>query len=243
LYDDIVAELLLERKNPRELDSTIRFLVEQLDLRPGCRVFDQCCGIGSLSLPLARAGCAVVGVDQCERYIERAREAHRPGDAPCEFHAADAFTFAAPGPCDAGFNWATSFGNADDERNLEMLRRAFETLRPGGRFALDYQHVPRVLRQFQQCLVRRLAGEQGETVVLRESRADLAAGVLRQRWTFVLLDGSRCERHSAVRLYMPHELAALLRAAGFAQISFHGGLDGETLDLDSPRCILTATRA
>jgi SAM-dependent methyltransferase len=242
LYDDIVADLILVRKDPVALAATISFLTQYLDLAPGRVVLDQCCGIGSLALPLARAGCAVVGVDQSRGYIDRARAAVGPEHAPCTFVAADATGFIAPRPCDAGFNWNTGFGNGDDAGNARMLRCAFESLRPGGRFALDYQHVPRILRHFQGCLVHRLPGEQGETIVLRESRADLAGGALVQRWTFLFPDGRRVERHSAVRLYLPHVLADMLRAAGFVDIACHGGLAGEPLDLDSPRCILVGTR-
>ena len=241
LYDDLVADLLLVRNDERELAATISFLTRHLDLGPGRVVFDQCCGIGSLALPLARAGCAVIGVDQSARYIDRARGGMEP-TMPCTFFAADALEFVAPMPCDGGFNWATGFGNADDQRNARLLGRAFESLRPGGRFALDYQHIPRILRDFQGCLVRRLPGEHGETIVLRESRADLAAGSLVQHWTFLLPDGQRVERHSAIRLYLPHVLGDMLRAAGFVGITCHGGLCGEALDLDSARCILIGTR-
>jgi SAM-dependent methyltransferase len=243
LYDDLVAELILVRKDEEELAATVSFLLHLLQLGPGTTVFDQCCGIGSLAVPLARAGCRVIGVDQCSGYIDRARVATAgPDCSPCSFHVADAFDFVAPVACDAGFNWATGFGNADDQRNARMLTCAFQSLRPGGRFALDYQHVPRVLRDFQGCLVHRLAGADGETVVLRESRADLAAGALVQRWTFLLPDGRRIERHSAVRLYLPHVLGDLMRSAGFVDIRYHGGVAGEPLGLDSPRCIAIGTR-
>jgi SAM-dependent methyltransferase len=235
LYDDIVADLFLVRKDRAELDDTVAFLRRELGLPPGCTVFDQCCGTGDIALSLARTGLNVIGVDQCERYIERARSA---GEARCEFHVADARAFAVPGRCDGGFNWNTGFGNGDDEGNLALLRRARESLRPNAGFALDYQHVPRILRDFQRCLVHRRKHEQGDLVLIRESRVDLAAGSLLQTWTFFLPDGRRVERRSAVRLYLPHVLGEMMREAGFTDIRFHGGLVDEPLDLDSPRCIV-----
>jgi SAM-dependent methyltransferase len=239
LYDDIVAEVFLVRKDQRELDATVSFLRQRLDLAPGGLVFDQCCGIGSLSAPLARAGLRVVGVDQCPAYIDRARADAAGLDAV--FHVGDAMTFTPPEPADAVVNWGTSFGNADDRGNLEMLRRAFETLRPGGRFALDYQHVPRVLRTFQPTRLHRLL-QGGEILILRESEIDLPNGTLNQRWTFLLPSGERRVRHSSVRLYLPHELASMARACGFVDPTFHGGVEGEPLSLESPRCILVARR-
>ncbi|HJZ57088.1 MAG TPA: class I SAM-dependent methyltransferase [Gemmataceae bacterium] len=243
LYDDIVAELFMVRRDARENSRTAWFLIHTLGLDPGSTAFDQCCGIGTLSLPLAENGVRVVGVDQSAEYVRRASEAAAARGLPCQFHAADAFTFTSPTPCDAALNWNTGFGNAaDDDRNRQMLCRAFESLKPGSRFLLDYQHVARVLRQFQHTLSYRLATPAGEVLLLREGEADLAAGALRQRWTFVLPDGTRRERHSLVRLYLPHELARLLAEAGFEEVEFLGGIDGEPLELDSPRCIALARR-
>lgn len=55
-------------------------------------------------------------------------------------------------------------------------------------------------------------------------------------------DGGRVVRHSALRLYLPHDLAAMLELSGFDEIAFHGGVRGETLSPDSPRCIAVARR-
>ena len=243
LYDDIVAELFLLRQDPRHTSHTAWFLIHTLGLDPGTVVFDQCCGTGTMSLPMAEAGVRVVGVDQCEDYVRRANETATNKSLAAEFHAGDAFAFVASTPCDAAFNWNTGFGNdPSDNRNREMLRRAFESLRPGGRFALDYQHVARLLRDFQHALTYRLSRPGGEVLLVRESEPDLPAGLLRQVWTFVLPDGTRRVRRSVIRLYMPYDLAELLRSVGFTDVAFLGGTDGQPLTLDSPRCIATARR-
>ena len=242
LYDDIVADMLLVRKDETELQATVAFLCERLCLHLGSTLFDQCCGIGSLSLPLARQGVSVLGVDQCVSYIETARRAAHALGLACRFQIGDAFDFVPEEPVDAVLNWGTSFGNADDVRNQRMLERAFQGLRPGGRLVLDYQHVARVLRHYQPYLVYRHQGERGETLLVRESRLDLAAGNLCQRWTFVFPDGRRDERSSSVKLYLPHTLAAMLTACGFVDVEFCGGISGEVLTLESPRCIAIARR-
>ena len=243
LYDDIMAELFLLRQDPQQTSHATLFLVHALGLEPGTVVFDQCCGMGTISLPIAESGLRVVGVDQCEDYVRRANEAATQKKLPAEFHAGDAFSYVAPTPCDGGFNWNTGFGNdPDDSRNREMLRRAFESLRPGGRFALDYQHVARLLRDFQHALTYRLPRPGGEVLLVRESEPDLPAGLLRQVWTFVMPDGARRVRRSVIRLYLPFDLAMLLRSVGFTDVAFLGGIDGQPLNLDSPRCIATARR-
>jgi 2-polyprenyl-3-methyl-5-hydroxy-6-metoxy-1,4-benzoquinol methylase len=102
----------------RETSRTARFLIRTLGLEPGLSVFDQCCGTGTIAMPMAEAGVRVVGVDRCEDYVLRANQAAAREHLPAEFHAGDAFAFAAPTPCDGGFNWNTGFGNdPNDNRN------------------------------------------------------------------------------------------------------------------------------
>lgn len=231
LYDDTVAELLMRRKKSSEVRATVDFLQEKLQIKPGDRVFDQCCGIGSLSIPLARAGLKIVGVDQARAYAEEAAGIASAEKLNATFLTADATEFVAVDQCDAGFNWNTSFGNGSDRENARMLDAAFRSLRPGGWFALDYQHIPRILIQFQKCMVNRLQDDRGETLLVRESFLDLANGHLKQVWTMCLPDGTRKVRPTCVRLYLPHELGNMLRAAGFTDITFYGDVNGEELNL------------
>ena len=63
------------------------------DPRPGERIADLFCGLGNFSLPIARLGAEVVGVEGSEALVERAHaNAARNGlAARCEFHAANLF--------------------------------------------------------------------------------------------------------------------------------------------------------
>ena len=244
LYDDWLASALLERTDPGEVARTTAFLRQALELAPGSRVYDQCCGIGSLAIPLAQQGFAVVGVDQAAGYIARAQGEAAALGLTVALHAADACAFVVEPPCDAGCNWWTSFGYFPDDRdNLAMLQRAAESLRPGALFALDTMNLPAVLRGLQPDVVTRRQTPQGELLLWRRTSLDLAAGLMRKVWTFVLPDGTRLERPSAVRLHLPHQIAELLREAGFVDVRLLGDLDFAPLAADSPRCIALARRA
>jgi SAM-dependent methyltransferase len=243
LYDEHCADVLLERDDPAEVERTVAFLIDALALDPGGRVFDQCCGIGSLAVPLAARGLEVIAVDQCEAYIARARRDAAARGVTVALHVADAFAFVPDRPCDAAFNWWTSFGYATDDRdNARMLSRAFEALRPGGRFALDVPNLAGVLRGFQPHVVTRRRTPRGEVLLVRESTVDLAAGALDKRWTYVLPDGRRVEHRSRLRLHLPHTIAELAAGVGFTDVTLLGGVDGAPLALDSGRCLLVATR-
>jgi len=236
LYDDLLADVLLE--DASEVDATLRFLVEKLRLAPGARVFDQCAGTGRLSIPLAKWGADVVGVEQAARYVERARAAAQAANVTVRFDVGDAFEYAPDPPCTAAINWWTSFGYLpDDDANARMLRRAFEALVPGGRFALDYPNIANLYTVFRPHEITR----RGDITMLRESRLDLANGLLHKRWTF-LRGTQRVERDSTLKLYTPDRLGALLASVGFVELQMFGGLDGSPLALERPRCIVVGVR-
>ena len=71
----------------------IRRSMQLLDPQPGERIADLFCGLGNFSLPIARLGAEVVGVEGSEALVERAHaNAARNGLAGrCEFHAANLF--------------------------------------------------------------------------------------------------------------------------------------------------------
>ena len=243
LYDDAIADLFLARQSEDALAREIRFLMRLLDLKPGDLLFDQCCGIGTQSLALAAEGLRVIGVDQCARYTERARAKAEERGLAARFEAADATRFRSPEPCHAGVNWGTSFGNGpNDETNLAMARRAFESLRPGAAYAVEFPNMAHLIAHFQPVMVRRRATAEGEWLVLRESTLNLAGGSLDQVWTIVHPDGTRRTNPSSVRLYLPSQLAELLAAAGFGDVQLFGGTDGDPLDMGHARCICIARR-
>ncbi|WP_395743427.1 class I SAM-dependent methyltransferase [Prosthecobacter sp.] len=238
-YDENLADMLLEQTSAAEIRSAADFLIQQLHLRPGATVLDQCCGSGRLAWELALRGYAMRGMDLIPAYIERARRRESTVENAPRFEVADAFVFKADPPCDAVFNWWTSFGYSDaDETNQLMLRRAWESLRSGGFYALDFMNVPGLYRHFLPHVVTR----NGEVTLIRESTLDLPANVIRKQWTYFLPDGRRVVHDSAVRLYDPAALRRLFEGAGFTDVTFFGDVDASPLTLKSPRCIVRARK-
>lgn len=71
----------------------VRRAMQLLVPRPGERIADLFCGLGNFSLPIARRGAHVVGVEGSEALVARARKnARKNGLSDCsEFHAANLF--------------------------------------------------------------------------------------------------------------------------------------------------------
>ena len=242
LYDDWLADQLLLRGDA-EVAESLDFLQRRLELRHGDRALDQCCGIGSMAIPLAARGVNVLGVDQAAGYIERAKAAATERGVNVELVAADASAWTPSERVHAAFNWWTSFGySPSDEENRKMLARAFDALLPGGRFALDTMNVPGVLRGFQRDVVLRRDTPRGHVTLLRESSLDLARGMMNKEWSYFLEDRRVARHSSSVRLLMPDAIASMLRSVGFEAIELVGSVGGEPLTLESPRLIALARR-
>ncbi len=71
----------------------VRRALGLLDIQPGERVADMFCGLGNFTLPLARRGASVVGVEGSAGLVERAREnaVFNGLERQIEYHVANLF--------------------------------------------------------------------------------------------------------------------------------------------------------
>lgn len=120
-------------------------LIAWASLVPGERVLDLGCGSGGASRAAARVvgGTGmVVGVDQCERVLEVARE-RTPDDMPMAFVRASAERlYDIP---DRSFDCVVASLMLEEVQDLNgALREAFRVLRPGGRFVASVSAFDRL---------------------------------------------------------------------------------------------------
>jgi demethylmenaquinone methyltransferase/2-methoxy-6-polyprenyl-1,4-benzoquinol methylase len=170
-------------------------------LRPEARVLDICCGTGDLVLALAKHGRPVLGSDFCHPMLVAARGKIARRRAPAALFESDALTLPLR---DASLDLITvafGFRNlANYESGLREMRRV---LGPGGMAAiLEFSQPPNALfRAFYNLYSRRILP-----------------------WIGGLISGSR-----DAYTYLPEsvrtfptapELAAMMRSAGFAEVSF-----------------------
>ncbi|CAM6000046.1 unnamed protein product [Sphagnum balticum] len=184
---------------------------------------------------LASKNFEIIGVDLCERYIKIANEKSRAANLSAKFFADDAFSFKTNTLCDAAFNWWTSFGYSDsDDKNLEMLKRAADSLRSGARFALDIPNAEFIRAKKNTSDVSSIETAMGTVSILRDTELQLDAQSRRQIWTFTMPDGSQKVYDTALRLYEPAAIQKLLIDAGFCDFAFYGGVKNEQLTAETP---------
>jgi ubiquinone/menaquinone biosynthesis C-methylase UbiE len=116
------------------ITETGELVVERAGVEPGLDVLDVACGTGNATMPAAKAGARVTGLDFSPRMLEVARE--RAADAMVEIDFVEGDAQELPFE-DASFDRVLSvFGHMfapDHERTAAEMRRV---LRPGGAIAL-----------------------------------------------------------------------------------------------------------
>jgi ubiquinone/menaquinone biosynthesis C-methylase UbiE len=235
-YFEMHDPLFTEERSRREVAG----MRELLALPVGARVLDAPCGWGRHSVLLAESGCEVLGADLSYDLLRRATELQGEGEfqgedelqgegepagfVPPGYVAADIrFLPFADATFDAVLNVFTSLGLfASDDDDLAALREARRVLRSGGALVLETMHRDDVIASYAER--DRWSLPDGTQVRVRR-RFDPVTGVSRERLKWRRGDESGRKQH-ALRLRTATEIDALLRSAGFDEVTYYGDWDG-----------------
>jgi SAM-dependent methyltransferase len=220
----------------------------------GPRLLDAMCGTAEVSLAVARAGCRVVGLDLSPAMLavatsRLATAADYPARA-LSLLRADITHIPTTGMT---FDFALvggngSFNHLDGDaaaRALGELRRA---LRPGGALGMELVN-PHLLKEIYR---ERSFGPfrptpPGVRVEKRSrNRYDPQAGLFHiHQVTRFEIDGQRGEFEEQFHLHvwMPEQVQAMLRAAGFAPVRFYGDYQRAAFDRWSADLLVVAEAA
>jgi SAM-dependent methyltransferase len=236
----------------------VGFYVEEAE-RAGASsaVLEIGCGTGRLTLPLARAGHAVTGIDLSPAMLARARsklEAEPPDvRARVALLETDARRMALPPSpafdlAIAPFRVMQHFLTIEDQ--LDVLTHVRERLRAGGRFVFD------VFNPSYPLMTRDRSAEAEDTPeqalpdgrTLRRTVRVLAVHWVEQvsdlELIYYVRTGDRVERivqEFQMRWFTPAELTHLVSRAGFRLEAMHGGFDRRALDDGAPEIIVVVS--
>jgi ubiquinone/menaquinone biosynthesis C-methylase UbiE len=202
---------------------------------PPTPMLDLCCGSGRHSVPLARAGCAPIGLDYSAPLLNLARL--RSPRSPLVRGDMRALPFRG-GSFRAVVNFFTSFGYFLGElENLAVVAEIERVLAPGGAFLCDTFN--------RDAALANLVAEERRCTGDREYR-------IRRWWN---PETSRLEKEievrragsteifrESVRAYSCGELVALLERAGLTVEATWGDFDSAPLGASSPRLIALARK-
>lgn len=247
-YVDLFREVYPERwfEDEDALSATrtqaeVDFVERALELKPGSRVLDLCCGHGRHAIELARRGYQVTGVDLSTPALRRARQAAREAGLDIHWQRCDMREIGFQEEFDAAINMFTSFGFLESEdEDRRVLEGVAAALRPGGRFLIDFINRDWVIRFYQ---ARDWLRAPDGSILLKERCWDPLTGRNHEEITLIAPDGSRRRYRLSMRMYGATELAAMLASVGLTVRRVWGDFDGLELALESRRVIVLAEKA
>ena len=236
-------------KTPEEINGLVEILDEYGVPKDGL-ILDLACGIGRISVPLAKKGYKVVGVDISSSYIQRAIEYAEAENVSgkTRFIVGDMRKVAtvlaeyADG-FDAIMNMWTSMGYWDEETDLSILKQSLTLTKPTGFFIMHTASRDGIVKRFQPRDF--LIGEDG-LVMLMERELDLETSRMINYWTYYRQDGedlrflNRMEINH--RVYTLHELKEQFQETGWIYIGVYGGFDQRPFTKDTFSMIIVAQR-
>ena len=238
VFWETMAGKMFTRQRWEAASIEVSGIITLLDIKPGSRVLDLCCGPGRHALEFARRGYRVVGVDRTRRYLDEARKKAKEGNLHIDFREGDMREFREEGRYDLVLNLFTSFGYFDNpEQDSKALSNIHASLKRGGKFVIDLFGKELVARVYRD----RDWNEEDGVIYLEERRLDNGWGKIHNRW-IVIDDQKRREFHFTQRLYSGMELVSLLESTGFRDVKLYGSLEGIPYDNNAKRLVATAKR-
>jgi SAM-dependent methyltransferase len=230
------GEWLEERTGPQ-----CDFVISALDLQPGARVLDLCCGQGRHAVELARRGFCVTGFDLSEYLLGLARERATEAGVDAEFVRGDMRELPWENEFDAVVLLFTAFGyletDEEDERALQAIRVA---LRPGGVLLIDHPNRERTSSWLGSDRKDWWEGD-GHTV-LDEEEWDVLRSRITMTRTIIAPDGARRQTGFVLRMYSHSEWMGMFRRGGLEWVRSYGGYDGSDYGHDSRGLIIVAKK-
>lgn len=195
-----------------------------------CRVLDVPCGIGRISVPLARLGYEVTGVDLSPYFVKVAsKKAKQFGvSRRATFSVGRMNEIASLFPresFDAAINIFTSIGFGSEKDDLTFFKGLRQVVRKGGLFVIGrLASRDFILTHFSGNLYE----ETDRLVVLYKNELDVPHSRMKSKWRFYRKrDGSleyATESSIDLRLYSPHELVRMLEEADWKVLAIYDSL-------------------
>ena len=222
---------------PAPSETEMDFLQSCFGASDGKQLLDVACGGGRHSIPLARRGYGVTGLDISTEFLHAAREA--AGGLPIEWVEMDMRRIEWMNRFDGALCFGNSFGYLERSDTRGFIRRLAAALKPGAVFVLETGIAA-------ESLLPDLHDDRwmelGDILFFSQARYEVEQSRLRIRYSFIK-DGVRETKEEAVsHVYTVGELVELFAAAGIRVTSLLGSTGGEPFRVGSQRLVLVAQK-
>ncbi len=216
--------------------SDTEHLIHLTEISPPAEVLDIACGSGRHSIPFAKRGFKVTGIDITESYLQRAENSADKSGVSVEFIKSDMLHFIRKDVFDLIIVLYSSFGFFEQKNDDNIfLENMFNSLNKDGKLILDLRNKEYVRDNFIAESIMDING-----IMYKESRqVEGNFDLIHTAWTIQGSDFLKTFQTS-IRLYDAETVQALLSNAGFRYCSLHSNFRGDLFEKKSPRICAAA---
>ena len=204
----------------------------------GGEILDVACGAGRHSIPLARHGYAVTGVDLSTTFLNKARERAEVEDVSIEWHRGDMRELPWHERFDGALCFGNSFGYCDREGTCAFVHSLAAALKPGAAFVLE---TGAMAESLLPALQTRRWMEVGDILFFSSATYDSSASRLDVEYSFVR-GSERQTRTAHTWIYTIGEVRELFAGAGLIVEQLCSSTSGDPFKLGDPRSLLVARK-
>ena len=220
----------------------MQFYRRWLPKNKDARILELCCGTGRLTLPIAKDGYSICGVDYTPSMLEKAKVKASEAGLVVEFIEADIRSLDLPEKFDLIF---IPFNSIHHLYKNEDLFKVFDVvknhLNEGGLFLLDcfnpnIQFIVEGQKELKE--IAEYTTDDGREVLIKQMmRYETKAQINRIEWHYYINGEFDSIQNLDMRLYFPQELDSYLEWNGFKVIHKYGSFEEDAFNDSSEKQI------
>lgn len=222
--------------------SDLQFYKKWLPKNKDAKILELCCGTGRLTLPIAKDGYKICGVDYTPSMLEQAKTKATEAGLEIDFIEADIRDLNLPDKFDLIFIPFNSIHHL--YRNKDLFK-AFDVvknhLKDGGLFLLDcfnpnIQYIVEGEKE-QQDIAAYTTNDGREVLIKQTMRYENTTQINRIEWHYFINGEFHSIQNLDMRLFFPQELDSYIERAGFNLIHKFGSFEEEEFNDKSEKQI------
>ncbi len=236
IYDANIYDGL--NTNLADLEFYKRWLPQDKNIQ----VLELCCGTGRLTLPIAKEGYNITGVDYTPSMIEKAKTKAIKEGLQIEFIEADIRTLDLHKKYDLIFIPFNSIHHLYKNEDLfEALKSVKSHLKENGLFLLDcynpnIQYIVDGEKELKE--IAEYIADDGRKVLIKQTmQYENKTQVNRIEWHYFINGKFDSIQELDMRMFFPQELDAYLKSNGFTILHKFGSFEEETFNNSSEKQI------
>ncbi|MDP9362294.1 MAG: class I SAM-dependent methyltransferase [Acidobacteriota bacterium] len=219
-------------------DSDLQFLESVFGAPDDRDILDVACGAGRHSIPLARRGYSVTGVDLSSSFLGEARRRAEAEQLAITWHRGDMRELPWRDRFDGALCFGNSFGYCDRAGTRAFVRSLANALKPGAAFVLE---TGAMAESLLPALQTQRWMEVGDILFFSSATYEASLSRLDVEYSF-LREGVRETRMAHTWIYTIGEVRELFASAGLTVEQLCASTAGEPFRLGDPKLLIVARK-